>query len=257
MEMVLGTGTKANANFSQVYDDFVLIRHPMTVEDVCNMVLTSGVSMNVVDKQNNLVYKFDFGHKMPQLSLAIDTSKMHANVVKLLTITEVDNSGNGGIIEHMPGEDVDTTMHLLQDVRDCLAGTARSSMVLSQADVNTIMASKRLDKTKRMVVLMRQSSPLLLLNTKNFIGFCTSIDTRLRPWNLYGLLTNKGYVVAMCVKVSGKSSSVLYHALSESVKVSAAIPLHKLKDLKPTTKISEAIISDVTAINQTTKKDVS
>jgi hypothetical protein len=98
MEMVLGTGTKANANFSQVYDDFVLIRHPMTVEDVCNMVLTSGVSMNVVDKQNNLVYKFDFGHKMPQLSLAIDTSKMHANVVKLLTITEVDNSGIGGII---------------------------------------------------------------------------------------------------------------------------------------------------------------
>ncbi|GIM62241.1 polyprotein [viral metagenome] len=251
---VFGEGTNAYQSFATTYDDFVSTRNVSSVADVVLLVITANCTCRVVDVDEKRCYTIENGGKLPNLAIAVNLTAMHANVVSVTLGDSLVKHTQRSVLSLFPTSESYNASLLLSNFRDTLKGGVMKTRVLTEKDEQTIRASMRLDKMKRYAVYLRQASPLSLCECRVTTGACVITGQRLVPWACYGMFTNKGYTLGIAISVSGVNSGALYHGIQEPVSVSAIMKLNTMKGLPTTTKLSVGLVSDITAVNQSTRK---
>jgi len=240
---------EAYAQFCEAKGDTIA-----TYVDICFIIYVAGVSMKLYLKNNNVVLVMKSKYDLPESAMQVDDENMHANVVTLGQLKRVNNELISNIQQVWPNSSLEEMHITLKSFMHAFNGTTQDDIKLDKRVIDTINACKRKTPGSHWQTLMRKSNAMLHIKTSSTYGVCMSADKRLVPWCIYGLLTQFGYVLAVCISVSGVDEVALYHGQNEQLEAVLAIKLHQITGMQRTNKVRPLITADIVAINQQTKK---
>jgi hypothetical protein len=242
--------------FEVNYSNFTALKTITTQSDILYVCMLSKLSIDIVDQSTNYCRRLICNGLAPRVCIMVTREVNHAVIVKLTDCYELDETvqTESHIMALREGDTMYRT-ELFAELFEVLARDKPKTSILSSSDVRTITNGKRVDITNRLSVIVRQSETSYTPTVAHTQLACRVKNVRLAPNYTWKLITNKGVINAISFQDQLRKETWWYHGVSGVSSVIWAMRVNKVNVFSLTSVVQSATTSEITAINQTTKRE--